>query len=146
MPLVGAYEPSPSAWSRDSIARYEASGGAEGGDMNGRRLVVLTSVGARSGHLRKVALIRIEHDGRYAIIASKGGAPTNPSWFHNLKADHHVELQDGPAKGDYFAHEATGAEKADWWARAVSILRDFDSYQQKTTRQIPVFVLEPQVP
>jgi deazaflavin-dependent oxidoreductase (nitroreductase family) len=143
MPLSGHYVPSGSEWARNQIERYEMTAGTEAGDMNGRRLVILTSVGARSSNLRKAALIRIEHDGRYAVIASKGGAPDHPRWYHNLHANPHVELQDGHAKGDYIAHEATGAEKVEWWARAVAILKDFDSYQQKTTRVIPLFVLEP---
>jgi F420H(2)-dependent quinone reductase len=147
MPLTGTYVPSGSEWARDQIAQYEATAGTEAGDMNGRRLVILTSVGATSGNLRKAALIRIEDDGSYAVIASKGGAPTHPRWYFNLKANPHVELQDGTAKGDYLAREATGDEKATWWARAVHILPDFDSYQRKTTRVIPLFVLEqlPQV-
>jgi deazaflavin-dependent oxidoreductase (nitroreductase family) len=143
MPLSGRYEPSKSDWARNQIERYEATAGTEAGDMNGRRLVILTSVGARSGNLRKAPLIRIEQDGRYAVIASKGGAPTHPRWYFNLKANPHVELQDGKVKADYLAREATGDEKAAWWARAVAILKDFDAYQKKTTRQIPLFVLEP---
>jgi deazaflavin-dependent oxidoreductase (nitroreductase family) len=143
VPLTGRYAPSGSEWARNQIERYEATAGTEAGDMNGRRLVILTSVGAVSGNLRKAALIRIEDDGRYAVIASKGGAPTHPRWYFNLKANPHVELQDGKAKGDYLAREATGDEKKTWWARAVAILKDFDSYQLKTTRQIPLFVLEP---
>ena len=93
--------------------------------------------------LRKTALMRVEHDGQYAVVASLGGAPRHPVWYYNLKADPHVELQDGPMKRDYTAREVTGAEKAIWWARAVATWPDYDRYQARTTREIPVFVLEP---
>jgi deazaflavin-dependent oxidoreductase (nitroreductase family) len=105
-------------------------------------VVVLTSVGAKTGKLRKTALMRVEHDGVYAVVASLGGAPRHPAWYHNLKANPHVELQDGPTKRDYLAHEATSDEKAVWWARAVATWPDYAKYQTKTTRQIPVFVLQ----
>ena len=104
---------------------------------------MLTSVGARTGKLRKTALMRVEHDGRYAVVASKGGAPTHPRWYHNLVANPHVELQDGPAKRDYLARELAGEERETWWARAVAAWPDYARYQEKTTRIIPVFVLEP---
>jgi deazaflavin-dependent oxidoreductase (nitroreductase family) len=143
MPLEGKYAPSTAAWARNQAERYEASGGAEARDLRGRPVVVLTSVGAKTGKLRKTALMRVEHDGVYAVVASLGGAPRNPVWYHNLKANPHVELQDGPTKRDYLAREVTGDEKAVWWARAVEAWPDYENYQKKTSRQIPVFVLEP---
>ena len=143
MPLTGEYEPGTSAWSRKQVESYEATGGREGGDLRGRPVVVLTSVGARTGKLRKTALMRVEHDGVYAVVASLGGAPKNPVWYYNLKASAHVELQDGPVKRDYLAREVQGDEKATWWARAVETWPDYAGYQLKTERQIPVFVLEP---
>ena len=106
-------------------------------------VIVLTSKGARTGKLRKTPLMRVEYDGRYAVVASQGGAPTHPVWYHNLLANPRVELQDGPVKGEYDAHEATGAEKQEWWARAVEAFPDYASYQKRTDRQIPLFVLEP---
>lgn len=143
MPLNGQYAPSKSEWARRQAERYEATGGAEANDLRGRPVIVLTSVGARTGKLRKTALMRVEHEGRYAVVASMGGAPRNPVWYHNLMANPHVELQDGPTKRDYLAREAEGAEKDAWWARAVETWPDYAKYQLKTTRPIPVFVLEP---
>src|SRR5262245_47241776 len=115
MPLEGEYEPGTSAWARKQAERYEASEGAEAADLRGRPIIVLTSVGARTGRLRKTALMRVEHHGSYAVVASKGGAPRNPVWYHNLKSNPHVELQDGPVKRDYLAREVEGDERASWW-------------------------------
>ena len=143
MPLTGDYEPSTASWARRQAERYEASNGAEAGDLRGRPIIVLTSVGARTGKLRKTALMRVEHDGKYAVVASLGGAPRHPVWYYNLKAHPQVELQDGPMKRDYEAREVTGAEKALWWERAVEAWPDYARYQTKTERQIPVFVLDP---
>jgi len=143
MPLSGDYAPSTASWARRQAERYEASNGAEAGDLRGRPIIVLTSVGAKTGRLRKTALMRVEHEGSYAVVASLGGAPRHPVWYYNLKAHPHVELQDGPMKRDYQAREATGDEKALWWERAVETWPDYARYQAKTTRQIPVFVLEP---
>jgi deazaflavin-dependent oxidoreductase (nitroreductase family) len=143
MPLRGDYAPSTDARSRTQAERYEATNGAEANDLRGRPVIILTSVGAKSGKLRKTPLMRVEHDGAYAVVASQGGAPKNPVWYHNLKADPHVELQDGPTKRDYVAREVTGDEKAVWWDRAVKTWPDYARYQTRTTRQIPVFVLEP---
>lgn len=143
MPLTGDYEPSTASWARRQAERYEASGGADAGDLRGRPIIVLTSVGARTGKLRKTALMRVEHEGTYAVVASLGGAPRHPVWYYNLKANPHVELQDGPMKRDYQAREVTGDEKALWWDRAVETWPDYARYQAKTSRQIPVFVLEP---
>jgi F420H(2)-dependent quinone reductase len=143
MPLVGEYEPSPSARTREQAELYESSGGTKGTTLGGRPVIVLTSVGARTGKLRKTVLMRVEHEGEYAVVASMGGAPTHPVWFHNLKAEPHVELQDGPVRRDYLAREVTGPEKATWWARAVAAFPPYADYQVKTDRQIPVFVLTP---
>jgi F420H(2)-dependent quinone reductase len=143
MPLSGEYAPGVSAFSRKQAERYEATNGEEGGDLRGRPVVVLTSVGARTGKLRKNTLMRVEHEGVYAVVASLGGAPRNPSWYHNLKANPHVELQDGAHKGDYSAREVSGEEKALWWVHAVEAWPDYAAYQARTERQIPVFVLDP---
>jgi F420H(2)-dependent quinone reductase len=146
MPLTGEYAPSTSGWAREQAERYEATAGAEANDLRGRPVIVLTSVGAKTGKLRKTALMRVEHEGVYAVVASMGGAPNNPAWYHNLTANPHVELQDGPAKRDYLAHEAAGDERTSWWKRAVATWPDYDKYQARTERQIPVFVLEPTEP
>ncbi|MBA2774767.1 MAG: nitroreductase family deazaflavin-dependent oxidoreductase [Nocardioidaceae bacterium] len=143
MPLTGEYEPSPSKWARDQVEKYESSGGKEGTTMRGMPVVILTSRGAKSGKLRKTPLMRVEHDGAYAVVASLGGAPKNPVWYFNVVADPAVELQDGPVKQDMRAREVTGDEKAKWWQRAVSAFSDYADYQRKTEREIPVFVLEP---
>ena len=142
MPLTGEYEPGTSAWSRQQTEIYEATNGEQGGDLRGRSVIVLTSVGAKTGKLRKTALMRVEHDGVYAVVASLGGAPKNPAWYQNLKANPHVELQDGATRRDYAAREVTGDEKATWWKRAVEAWPDYATYQARTDRQIPVFVLD----
>ena len=143
MPLTGDYAPGRAKWARTQAERYEATGGAEAADLRGKPVIVLTSVGAKTGKLRKTALMRVEHDGRYAVVASLGGAPKHPVWYYNLRKEPHVELQDGPVKRDYLAREVTGEEKATWWARALEVWPDYAKYQTKTERQIPVFVLEP---
>jgi F420H(2)-dependent quinone reductase len=143
MPLTGELAPSTAGWARRQVELYEATDGAEGNDLRGRAIIVLTSVGARTGKLRKTALMRVEHDGLYAVVASMGGAPRHPVWYYNLKKEPHVELQDGATKLDYLAREVSGAEKATWWARAVETWPDYAKYQTRTDRQIPVFVLEP---
>ena len=143
MPLEGDYEPSPSSWAREQAELYEATDGREGGDLCGRPVIVLTSVGARTGKIRKTPLMRVEHDGLYAVVASLGGAPKHPVWYHNLKKNPHVELQDRAVKRDYTAREVEGEEKRVWWDRAVAAWPDYASYQTKTERMIPVFVLEP---
>ena len=143
MPLTGEYEPSPSDWAREQAETYEATGGAEASTLQGKPIIVLTSVGARSGKLRKSPLMRVEHEGEYAVVASLGGAPKHPVWYWNLKSNPHVELQDGPVKRDYRAREVTGAEKAEWWERAVAVWPPYTEYQQKTDRKIPIFVLTP---
>jgi deazaflavin-dependent oxidoreductase (nitroreductase family) len=143
MPLTGDYEPSPSQWSRDQVELYERSGGTEGTTLRGKPVIVLTTVGAKSGKLRKTPLMRVEHNGDYAVVASRGGAPQHPVWYYNLTANPHVELQDGPAKKDYQAREVHDAERDAWWERAVAAWPDYAEYQKKTTRMIPVFVITP---
>jgi deazaflavin-dependent oxidoreductase (nitroreductase family) len=143
MPLDGEYEPSSQEWVRDQVELIESSGGAKGTDLRGMPVIVMTNKGAKSGKLRKTPLMRVEHDGKYAVVASQGGAPKHPFWYHNLVANPHVELQDGPVKQDMVAREVTGEEKAQWWARAVAAYPDYADYQAKTDRAIPLFVLEP---
>jgi deazaflavin-dependent oxidoreductase (nitroreductase family) len=143
MPQTGDYAPSTAAWARKQAERYEASGGAEASDLRGRPIIVLTTVGARTRKLRKTALMRVEHEGVYAVVASMGGAPKHPVWYYNLKANPHVELQDGPITRDYRARELAGPERDVWWARAVEAWPDYAKYQTRTDRLIPVFVLEP---
>jgi deazaflavin-dependent oxidoreductase (nitroreductase family) len=142
MPLDGTYEPSPEQWVREQVEKFEQSGGAEANTMRDKPVIILTSRGAKSGNLRKNPLMRVEHDGKYAVVASMGGAPKNPTWYHNLVADPHVELQDGDVRKDYVARQVDGDERAQWWDRAVDAWPDYAEYQTKTDRQIPVFVLE----
>jgi F420H(2)-dependent quinone reductase len=143
MPLTGEYEPSAFQWARDQVDLYERSGGTEGTDMQGKPVIILTSLGAKSGKIRKTPLMRVEHDGQYAVVASLGGAPQHPVWYYNLTANPNVELQDGPVRRDYVAREVTGEERSAWWERAVEAWPDYAEYQKKTTRTIPVFVLTP---
>ena len=143
MPLDGHYEPSTAGWARRQAERFEATNGAEAGELRGRPIIVLTSVGAKTGKLRKTALMRVEHEGVYAVVASLGGAPKHPVWYYNLKDHPHVELQDRATKRDYLAREVSGDEKAVWWKRAIETWPDYAKYQAKTDRQIPVFVLDP---
>ncbi|MFF5315648.1 nitroreductase family deazaflavin-dependent oxidoreductase [Streptomyces massasporeus] len=155
MPLKGEYEPSKAQFVRDQVELYESSGGTQGTTLNGlvareedERLrdlpvVILTTLGAKSGKIRKTPVMRVEHDGSYAVIASMAGAPTHPVWYHNAVADPRVELQDGPVRQDMLAREVTGDEKTLWWARAVEAFPDYATYQKNTDREIPVLVLEP---
>lgn len=143
MPLTGEYAPSTSDWAREQAEKIENSGGTEGTTMNGMPVVVLTTVGNKTGKLRKTALMRVEHEGEYAVVASLGGAPKHPVWYHNIVAEPHVELQDGTVTKDYTAREVHGEEKAVWWERAVAAYPPYADYQTKTERQIPVFVLTP---
>jgi F420H(2)-dependent quinone reductase len=143
MPLSGEYAPSPFDFSREQADKYAESGGAEAADMQGKPIILLTTVGAKTGKLRKTPLMRVEHDGEYAVVASLGGAPQNPVWYHNIKKNPRVELQDGAITRDYDAREVFGDEKATWWERAVEAWPDYAEYQKKTDRQIPVFVLSP---
>ena len=145
MALTGTYEPSAAEWVRDQVAAFEASGGTEANTLRdtGDPIVVITSVGSKSGNLRKNPVMRVERDGKYVAIASKGGAADNPSWYANFVAHPEVELQDGPVRKSYRARIATGEERADWWQLAVDTWSTYASYQEKTDREIPVFVLEP---
>jgi F420H(2)-dependent quinone reductase len=143
MPLHGEYEPSTAEWVREQVDEYESSGGTRGTTLRGIPVVVITSVGASSGKLRKNPVMRVEHDGVYAAVASKGGAPEHPAWYRNLVEHPLVELQDGESKGDYTAREASGEERALWWQRAVEVWPDYDEYKTKTDREIPLLLLEP---
>lgn len=146
MPLNGEYEPSPTEWVRKQVDEYEGSGGTKGTSMGGRPVILLTTKGARSGKLRKTPLMRVERDGVYAAVASLGGAPKHPVWYYNVRANPVVELRDETTVRDMTAREVTGEEKKLWWERAVAAYPDYADYQQKTEREIPVFVLEPIVP
>ena len=141
MPLSGEYAPSPVDWAREQAEKYMESGGTDGTELKGKPVILLTTVGAKTGKLRKTPLMRVEHDGEYAVVASLGGAPKHPVWYYNLKANPRVELQDGSQTHEYEAREVTGDEKATWWERAVQAWPDYATYQTKTDRQIPVFVL-----
>jgi deazaflavin-dependent oxidoreductase (nitroreductase family) len=143
MPIEGTYEPSPSEWVRDQVEAYEASGGSEANTLRdtGLPIVVVTTKGNKSGKVRKTPLMRVEHEGEYALVASKGGAPTNPVWYYNLLADPgSVQIQDGAEPVDYAVREVSGDERQLWWDRAVKAYPPYAEYQQKTERQIPVFV------
>ena len=142
MPLEGEYAPSPSDRAREQVELFERTNGREGNTLAGRPVVILTSHGAKSGKLRKTPLMRVEHEGRYAVVASMGGAPKHPVWYFNVVAYPHVELQDGAEKWDMQAREVTGAEKEEWWARCVEAYPPYAEYQERTDREIPVFVLE----
>ncbi len=141
MPLDGEYEPGTAGWAREQVELYESSGGTEGTMLRGMPVIVLTTRGAKTGKIRKTALMRVEHAGEYAIVASLGGAAKHPVWFYNVTADPHVELQDEAEKHDYTAREVTGEEKSLWWERAVTAYPPYADYQMKTEREIPVFVL-----
>ncbi len=141
MPLEGEFELSPTGWVRDQTEKIFETGTTESVDIGGRAVILLTTRGAKSGKLRKVPLMRVEHDGEYAIVASLGGAPKHPVWYFNVQAEPHVELQDGTVTNDYDAREVTGEEKALWWKRSVDAFSDYADYQAKTDREIPVFVL-----
>ncbi|MER6094230.1 nitroreductase family deazaflavin-dependent oxidoreductase [Streptomyces bluensis] len=145
MPLEGEYVPSPTDWVREQVELYESSGGTEGTTLRdtGMPVIILTTRGAKSGKIRKTPLMRVEHEGRYAVVASLGGAPKHPVWYHNVVSDPHVELQDGSVRQDMVAREVTGDEKALWWERAVAAYPPYADYQRQTDRVIPVFVLEP---
>jgi deazaflavin-dependent oxidoreductase (nitroreductase family) len=143
MPLDGEYEPSTQGWVRDQVDLIESSGGTEGTELRGMPVIVVTNRGVKSGKLRKTPLMKVEHEGTYAAVASQGGAPVHPNWYYNVIADPHVEVQDGLVKKDYVAREITGDEKREWWRRAVDAFPPYREYQMKTKREIPVFLLEP---
>ena len=141
--LTGQYVPGRWANSADQVAEYENSGGLRGNMMRGMPVVIVTMRGARSGKIRKTPVMRVEHGGSYAVVASMGGAPTNPEWYHNIVAHPDVEVQDGPAARPFRARLVSGPERDQWWQRAVQAYPDYADYQRKTDRQIPVFVLDP---
>jgi deazaflavin-dependent oxidoreductase (nitroreductase family) len=143
MPLEGEYEPSPWGPIADQVKLYESSGGTEGLELEGQPCIILTTKGRKSGKLRKSPLIRVEHDGHYAVVASMGGAPNHPVWYLNLLANPDVTLQDGPQVFDLRARVVTGDEKAEWWQRATEVWPSYDDYQASTDRVIPLVVLEP---
>lgn len=141
MPLTGTYEPVSNEMAREQAETYERTGGREMGTMQGVPVVIVTSVGAKTGHLRKHPVMRVEHEGRYAVIASKGGDDEHPTWYRNLIEEPHVELQDGAERHDYEARLVEGDEKRKWWERATAVWPAYDEYQRSTDRPIPVFVL-----
>ena len=146
MTLAGEYEPSPAQWVRDQVEEYEASGGQRANTLrdSGMPVVIVTTRGNKSGRIRKTPLMRVEHDGEYLLVASKGGAPAHPVWYYNLTADPKaVMIQDGPEPFDVEVRELDGDERAQWWERAVAAYPPYAEYQEKTAREIPVFVLEP---
>lgn len=144
MPIEGDYEPSTMQWVADQVAEYEASGGTRANTLRetGIPVIIVTMRGRASGNVRKIALMRVEHDGDYALVASMGGAPSNPSWYHNLVADPHVMIQDGPEPHDYVVRVVDGDERASWWERAVAVFPTYAEYAEKTDRTIPIFVAE----
>jgi len=143
MPLKGEYEPGKLPFAVDQVRTFEASGGAEGNTLQGVPVIILTTVGRHSGKLRKNPLMRVEHEGLYAAVASMGGAPKSPVWYLNAVAHPDVDLQDGPVVHELRAREVHGEEKALWWKRAVAVWPAYDEYQARTKRVIPVLVLEP---
>lgn len=143
MPLQGEIELSPTGWVREQTELFERSGGLDGNTLADIPIVMVTCVGAQSGKLRKVPLMRVEHEGEYAAVASYGGSPKHPVWYYNLKAHPLVELQDGPVKKEYLARELSGEEREAWWERAVAVYAPYADYKKKTSRQIPIFVLSP---
>ena len=142
MTLEGEYEPSPARWVRDQVEEYERSGGQKANTLRdtGLPVVIVTTRGHKSAKIRKFPLMRVEHDGQFALVASKGGAPEHPFWYYNLKAEPVVMVQDGPEAIEFEVHESSGNERAQWWERAVAAYPPYAEYQAKTTRQIPVFV------
>ena len=143
MSLTGEYEPSQNDRTREQVELYEATNGAKGGTLKGKPVIVLTFKGAKSGKLRKTPLMRIEHDGTYAVVASNAGAPTHPYWYRNIVANPTVELQDGAVTHDMRAREVFGEEKNEWWKRADAAYSEFPAYRARAGREIPVLVLEP---
>ncbi len=141
MPLTGEYAPSTSDWAREQAEKIEESGGTAGTDLMGRPVVLVTSVGSKTGKLRKTPLMRVEHEGEYVAVGSLGGAPKNPVWVYNLRKDPHVVLRDETEEHDYLARELTGDEREIWWERSVAAFPNYAEYQKKTDRLIPVFLL-----
>jgi F420H(2)-dependent quinone reductase len=148
MPLTGTYVPSPSQWVADQVELYERTGGREGNTLRetGIPVILVTMRGAKSGDIRKIALMRVEHEGEYALVASIGGAPKNPAWYANLVADPNVMIQDGPEPFDAVVREVTGAERELWWERSVAVFPTYADYKAKTERVIPVLIASPLSP
>jgi deazaflavin-dependent oxidoreductase (nitroreductase family) len=142
MPLEGEYDASPDSWVREQVALYEQTGGREGNTLRGMPVAIYTIRKRRNGHLRKVPLMRVEHDGKYLLVASKGGAPKNPVWYYSLKEHPEVEVQDGPEPFDAVTRQLHGPERAEWWERAVAAYPDYAKYQKNTDREIPIFLAE----
>lgn len=144
MPITGEYVPSSAGWVRDQVEQYEQSGGTRASTLQDSDMpvVIVTYRGKRSGKVRKIALMRVEHDGRYALVASKGGAPQHPEWYFSLAADPNVMIQDGPEPHDFTVRELDGDERATWWDRSVAAYPPYAEYQTKTDRLIPVFLAE----
>ena len=142
MPIEGQYVPSASDWVREQVEEYEASGGTRANTLreSGIPVIIVTMRGRQSGNVRKIALMRVEHDGEYALVASMGGAPQNPAWYANLVADPHIMIQDGPEPHDYVVREIDGEERAAWWERAVAVYPPYAEYAEKTDRTIPVLI------
>ena len=145
MPITGEYEPSASAWVADQVDEYEASGGTRANTLRdtGLPIVIVTMIGARSGKIRKIGLMRVEHNGEYGLVASNGGAPEHPGWYANLLKDQHIMIQDGPEPRDYVVREVHGAAREEWWARSVAAFPTYASYAEKTDRLIPLLVASP---
>jgi F420H(2)-dependent quinone reductase len=145
MPITGEYEPSTWEWVRQQVEDYESSAGAKGNTLRdtGLPIIVMTTVGHRSGKIRKVPLMKVEHNGEYAIVASKGGAPKDPAWVANLVANPAVMIQDGPTPFDAEVRLVAGKERAAWWERAVALFPPYAEYQAKTDREIPVYIASP---
>lgn len=136
-------ELSPEGWVRGQTEKILETGTTDSVDIMGMPVVLVTMKGAKTGKLRYVPLMRVEHDGRYALVASRGGAPEHPVWYHNLRANPTVTLQDGTDSGEYTAREIDGPEREEWWDRSVAAFPNYAEYQTKTERRIPVFVLDP---
>ena len=143
MTIDADYQPSPVGWVRDQVAAYEASNGAEANSHQGLPVIILSSIGAKSGQIRKTPLMRVEHNGRYVVVASTGGAPKNPTWYFNVKANPSVELRDRAEVSTRIAREIFDDEYEQWWVRAVSAYTEYADLRQKACRHIPLFVLEP---
>ncbi len=145
MPIVGQYEPSTSSWVADQVAEYEASGGTRAGTLSdtGIPVIIVTMMGAKSGNVRKIALMRVEYAGEYLLVASKGGHPENPGWYANLVADPHVMIQDGPEPHDFVVRELDGDERRLWWDRAVAVFAPYAEYAERAGRVIPVLLATP---
>jgi deazaflavin-dependent oxidoreductase (nitroreductase family) len=145
MPIEGEYEPSTWDWVREQVEVYEGSNGAQGNTLRdtGLPIIIMTTVGHKTGKVRKVPLMRVEHEGEYAIVGSKGGAPENPQWVYNLEADPKVMIQDGPEPFDAIVRLVTGEERAQWWERSVAAFAPYREYQDKTNREIPVYIASP---